>query len=157
LVEGVAEVNKQRAREGKRFSIVAVAEGAMTAEQAKTVDALSQKKETAASKMDRNKAATKLDEFHEQHVDHSVNLTQQLEKLTGIESRLTILGHLQRGNITSAGDRLLATRLFTACAEMLNDGVHGVMVAACGDGAKAVAWEKVARRTKLVPANHPWL
>ena len=156
-LEGVAEAIKERARKGKRFSIVAVAEGAMTVKQAERVETLSQRKENADSKDDKAKAAVELAEFHEQHVDHTVQLTQQLERLTGIESRLTILGHLQRGGIPSAGDRLLATRLGTTCAELLNEGVHGVMVAARGDGAKPVALDKVAGRTKLVPPDHPWL
>lgn len=153
----VVEAIKQRARGGKRFSIVAVAEGAMTVEQAATVETLSQRKDNADSKAGRTKASAKLASFHEQHVDHTVQLTQQLEKLAGIESRLTILGHLQRGGIPSAGDRLLATRLGTACAELLNEGVHGVMVAAHGDGARAVPLDKVAGRTKLVPPDHPWI
>lgn len=129
----------------------------MTVKQAERVETLSQRKENADSKDDKAKAAVELAEFHEQHVDHTVQLTQQLERLTGIESRLTILGHLQRGGIPSAGDRLLATRLGTTCAELLNEGVHGVMVAARGDGAKPVALDKVAGRTKLVPPDHPWL
>ncbi len=155
-LEGVADAIKQRARGGKRFSIVAVAEGAMTVEQAKKFDVLSQKKDKA-SKADKSRASAEMAAFHAQHVDHTVHLTQQLEQLTGIESRLTILGHLQRGGIPSAGDRLLATRLGTACAELLNDGQYGVMVAANGDGAKPVALEKVAGNTKLVPPDHPWI
>jgi 6-phosphofructokinase 1 len=43
---------------------------------------------------------------------------------------MTILGHIQRGGTPSAVDRLLATRLGTACAKLINEGVSGVMVAA---------------------------
>ena len=86
-----------------------------------------------------------------------MQLTQQLEQLTGTESRLTILGHLQRGGTPSAADRLLATRLGTACTELLNEGVYGVMVAARGDGAKPVSLDKVAGKPKLVTTDHPWL
>ncbi len=156
-IEVVADAIKTRARKGKRFSIVAVAEGALTAEQAQAVQSLVERKETAKNKKDRKKAAAELAEFYEQHVDHTVHLTEQLEKLTGIESRLTILGHLQRGGTPSAADRLLATRLGTACAELLNERQYGVMVAARGDGAEPVPLEEVAGQTKLVPADHPWL
>lgn len=155
--EAVAEAIKQRARKGKRFSIVAVAEGAMTVEQAKQVAALSRQADKADSKADKAKASKELDAFHAHHVDHTLQLTEQLEQLTGTESRLTILGHLQRGGTPSAADRLLATRLGTACTELLNEGVHGVMVAARGDGAKPVPLDKVAGKTKLVPPDHPWI
>ena len=50
----------------------------------------------------------------QRHVEHTVRLTEQLQKSTGQESRLTILGHLQRGGTPSAADRLLATRLGTS-------------------------------------------
>ena len=49
-----------------------------------------------------------------QHVGNTMRLTTQLEQLTGLESRVTILGYLQRGGTPSAADRLLATRLGTA-------------------------------------------
>ena len=157
-LEGSGEAIKQRARGGKRFSIVAVAEGAMTVEQAaKFAGARASRGTRPRARPTKSKASAELAAFHEQHVDHTVQLTQQLEHLTGIESRLTILGHLQRGGTPSAADRLLATRLGTACAEMLNEGLHGVMVAASGDGVKPVPLKKVAGRTKLVPLDHPWI
>lgn len=155
--QAVADAIKTRARKGKRFSIVAVAEGAMTVEQARTVESLVEQKENAKDKKERKKAAASLAAFHEKHVDNTVELTQQLETLTGTESRLTILGHLQRGGTPSAADRLLATRLGTACAELLNDRVHGVMAAVRGEGIEPVPLEDVAGRTKLVPLDHPWI
>lgn len=155
-LESVADAIKKRARGGKRFSIVAIAEGAMTRDQAKRFETLSEQK-GKANKAEKKKVSAELDAFHAQHVDHTVQLTHQLEKLTGIESRLTILGHLQRGGTPSAGDRLLATRLGTACAELLKKGQYGFMVAADGDGAKPVPLEKVAGNTKLVPPDHAWI
>jgi 6-phosphofructokinase 1 len=70
---------------------------------------------------------------------------------------VTILGHVQRGGTPTAVDRLLATRLGTACAQLINDGVHGVMVAARGESAEPIPLEKVAGRRKLVPPDHPWV
>ena len=70
---------------------------------------------------------------------------------------MTILGHLQRGGIPSAADRLLATRLGTACADLVQQGVYGVMVAARGDGAEPVPLDQVAGHLKIVPLDHPWI
>ena len=156
-VTTVAEAIKDRAKRGKRFSIVAVAEGAVTDEQVQTLTELTTRKENASSKEEKKAVSAQLVAFHEKHVDHTVGLTQTLEELTGIESRLTILGHLQRGGTPSAADRLLATRLGTACAEMLRDQEFGVMVASHGDGTAAVPLEKVAGNKKLVPSDHPWI
>ena len=62
-----------------------------------------------------------------------------------------------RGGTPSAADRLLATRLGTACADYINDGLYGVMVAARGEGHTAVPLEEVAGNKKLIPADHPWI
>ena len=83
--------------------------------------------------------------------------SHQLEERTGLESRPTILGHLQRGGTPSAADRLLATRLGSACADLINAEVSGVMVAARGEGAEAMLLEDVAGHNKLVPLDHPWV
>ena len=84
-------------------------------------------------------------------------LTQELEERTTLESRLTILGHLQRGGTPSAADRILATRLGTACARLLHEGQHGVMVAARADGVEPIKLSEVAGNKKLVPADHSWI
>ena len=70
---------------------------------------------------------------------------------------MTILGYLQRGGAPSAADRLLATRLGTACARLLSEEKYGVMVAARGDGIQAVPLEDVAGKRKVIPADHPWI
>ncbi len=84
-------------------------------------------------------------------------MSQELEQLTGLESRVTILGHLQRGGTPSAADRLLATRLGTACAALINEGRFGVMVATRGDGTEAVPLADVVDKRKTVPLDHPWI
>ncbi len=55
-----------------------------------------------------------------------------LEKLTGFETRVTVLGHLQRGGTPTAFDRVLATRLGAAAADLAAEGRHRVMVAMRG-------------------------
>ncbi len=151
----VAEAIRDRARAGKHFSIVVVAEGAMSVEDVKLVEQMLDEKKTANSKAEKKKASERLKELHQSHLEHTVRLTQQLETLTGQESRLTILGHLQRGGTPSAADRLLATRLETHCAELLSQGVCGVMIAARGDSFVPVPLENVAGKKNLIPADHP--
>ena len=70
---------------------------------------------------------------------------------------MTILGYVQRGGAPSAADRLLATRLGTVCADLIEEGVSGVMVAARGEGAEPVPLEKVAGKLKSVTLDHPWI
>jgi len=151
----VAQAILNRSRAGKQFSIVAVAEGAMSFDQAKTVSGLAAAKQKADSRAEKDKATERLNEFHRRHVNHTVELTEILEKITGLESRLTILGHLQRGGTPSAADRVLATRLGTACAELLRDGLYGVMVAVRGNSTKPVPLEEVAGKKNFVPPDHP--
>jgi ATP-dependent phosphofructokinase / diphosphate-dependent phosphofructokinase len=67
------------------------------------------------------------------------------------------LGHLQRGGSPSPADRVLATCLGAKCAEMLSQGVHGMMVAARGYGTALVPLEEVAGKKKLVPTDQPWI
>jgi len=79
---------------------------------------------------------------------------KHLGALTGLEARVAILGHLQRGGASSAADRILATRLGTACADLIAKGKYGVMVAAKGDGTRPVRLDEVAGKVKTVPINH---
>jgi len=156
-LDRVAEAMLERKRRGKHFSILAVAEGALSEQQALEVRQIEKEKASAATKKEKKDAVLRLAAFYEQHVNHTLELVRALESRTGMESRLTILGHLQRGGSPSAADRLLATRLGTACASLLSREVHGVMVAARGDGVEAVPLEEVAGETRVVPPDHPWI
>ncbi len=154
-VSTVAEAIRQRSREGKRFSIVAVSEGALSKEDAQAIqDAIREKNEAKGKK---KKAAARLAELEAQRAGNTLRLSKQLEELTGLESRVTILGHLQRGGTPSAADRLLATRLGTACAALIDKGIYGVMVAARGDSTEPVSLEEVVGKRKTVPLDHPWI
>jgi len=153
--EIIAEAIKQRSRAGKHFSIIAMAEGAMSKKQHKTIQALLQEKENAANKEEKSEVSRKLSEFHDEHIGHTQKLTAKLEKLTGCESRLTILGHIQRGGTPSPFDRVLSTQLGTACAEYLNEGRHGDMMSVKGSEIVPVPLEEVAGNKKLVPLDHP--
>ena len=102
-------------------------------------------------------AKAKVTEIKQQVGASTLQLSQELEQLTGLELRVTILGHLQRGGTPSAADRLLATRLGTACAALINEGRFGVMVATRGDGTEAVPLADVVDKRKTVPLDHPWI
>ncbi len=148
--ENVADSIRQRVRDGKAFSIVAVSEGA-------TPQDLTEKIRIASKKVTSKKARAELKALEAERLTSTQKLTQQLEALTGLESRVTILGHVQRGGIPSPADRLLATRLGTACAQYVHNGVFGVMVAARGDFTEAVPLEQVVGKRKTVPLDHPWV
>jgi 6-phosphofructokinase 1 len=159
-IDSVAEAILQRMKNGKNFSIVAVAEGSMSLEEAAEVRAARQKLQEAVDREDkkaRKRAKEAIREMEAGRGDHTLKLAHQLEERTGLESRPTILGHLQRGGTPSAADRLLATRLGTACADLINAEVSGVMVAARGEGTEAMPLDEVAGRNKLVPLDHPWV
>jgi len=151
-IEKIAAAIKTRRSQGKHFSIVAVAEGAISKDEAKIVRELERK-----SKGGDDKAYKKLSEITERRADNTLRISKQLETLTGLESRVTILGYLQRGGAPSPADRILATRLGTACADFIKQGVHGVMVAARGESAIPVPLPEVAGKRKSVPPDHPWV
>jgi 6-phosphofructokinase 1 len=149
-VKKVAAAILRRSHSGQGFSIVAVAEGAVSQETAAAQEGSGKNKGKKAQKQKAQAAA-------EHKPGNSLLLAQKLEELTGLESRLTILGYLQRGGTPSAGDRLLATRLGTACADLINEGVFGVMVAAQGDCVKAVPLKDVVGKRRTVPLDHCWI
>jgi 6-phosphofructokinase 1 len=153
----VAEAIRNRVRSGKKFSIVAVAEGTMPKEMADQYEDAQKMKETATGKEEKKQARNTLNRLEQDHRNHAMQLGIHLEELTGLESRVTILGYLQRGGTPSAGDRLLATRLGSACANLINQETYGVMVAARGDQALPVPLEDVAGKRRQVPLDHPWI
>lgn len=156
-IRHVAEAITNRARKGKNFSIVAVAEGALDKAEAKVYKKLLQKKLNSKDKKEKKMARQSIADFEKKQLNHTYELSAKLEKLTGLESRVTILGHLQRGGTPSAADRILGTRLGSACLDLVNQNKFGVMVASINDNAVPVELEKVAGNKKLIPMDHPWL
>jgi 6-phosphofructokinase len=151
----IAASIRRRTQRGKRFSIVVVAEGALSHEDAAVVGGLVGERDTAATKKQRAEAKAKLRRWHDEHVGHTIRLTRALEDLTRQESRLTILGHLQRGGTPTALDRSFATWLGTRCAELVEAGQHGVMLGLQGTALVTVPLAEVAGQMKLVPPEHP--
>jgi len=156
-VESVADAIRRRSRGGKGFSIVAVSEGAMTREEHDELQRLRAEREKAKDAETRKALKAKIKAIEGQQGDSTLRLSHALEERTGLESRLTILGHVQRGGTPSPVDRLLATQLGTVAAELVNKGHYGVMVALQGEQAVPVPLEKVAGHRKVVPLDHPWI
>ena len=171
-IEVIANSIRARSRGGKRFSIVAVSEGAMTQRVGKKLNDARALVAEAEAEMERctddkvqyrqarerrKQARAKVAEVEKERSGGTQLLTLELEKRTGLESRVTILGHVQRGGVPSPIDRLLATRLGTAAANLIAEGQYNIMVGVKGDGVCAVPLEQVAGVRKNVPLNHPLL
>src|ERR687884_746441 len=111
-VDEVCEFLKRRHEKGRFASIVVVAEGATPKEGTMTL------------------VSGEVDQFGHVRLGGIANtLAEEIEKRTGFETRVTILGHIQRGGTPTAFDRVLATRFGVAAIEAVHDGAFGQMVA----------------------------
>jgi len=155
-IEKVSEAILERNKAGKMFSIVAVAEGANSAELVafikRSLKINQQKKSQAEECEDERFSQLKKNYTGQTHL-----LANRLEQATGIESRITILGHLLRGGAPSASDRILATHLGTRTADLVEEGVFGKMVAFQDGKAVCVPLADVIQASKQVPMDHPWI
>ncbi len=171
-IEAIADSIRARSRGGKRFSIVAVSEGAMTQPVGRKLHEARARVAEAQAEMERHSgdkakykaarearriARAELAEVAKERSGGTLLLTRELEKRTGLESRVTILGHIQRGGVPSPKDRLLATRLGTAAANAISEGQSNIMVGVKGDGVALAPLGDVAGKRKNVPLDHPWL
>jgi len=145
-IEKIAEAIRRRSLGGRGFSIVAISEGA------RPLEGASEKERGSGgdSSGQRNGYGDSLGA-------HSQQVARQLEEPTGLESRLTILGHVQRGGTPSPFDRVLATHLGTACARYVADGVTGSMIGVQGVKVAPVDLGKIAGERKTVPLDHHWV
>ena len=156
-VQRIAEAIDRRSKRGSSFSIVAVAEGAMSSDDARIfrmAEKVLKRAETLNGKIEAKREITALEVRHQ---GNTMRLARQLEEQTHLEARLTILGYVQRGGTPCAEDRILATRLGSACADLISEEKFGVMVAARGDGAEPVPLGEVAGKLKFVSPDHSWV
>ena len=133
-LEHIVEVISRRNKSGKRFSILAVAEGALSADEAK----LSKKEFKAARAKMREPSI-------------SYRLAKEIGTLTGQEIRVTVPGHFQRGGSPCAYDRVLSTRFGVAATNLILEGKFGRMVAMKNDRIISVPLGEVAGKLKTVP------
>lgn len=156
-VDAVAESITRRAEQGRSFSVVAIAEGArdlrdtadLEAAEALVKSAKTPDAKAAAKAHKRNVVAS--------HRENAFALASALEEKTGLESRVTVLGYVQRGGAPDYQDRLLGTLLGGAAADMVQDDVTGITVASQGGDAVPVPLAEVAGTLKTVPLDHPWV
>ncbi len=132
-IDAVVEAIQKRTEAGKRFSILAVAEGAISKE-----DAGLTKKEYKQKLKDNPYPSV------------SYKIGAEIEEKTGQEIRITVPGHTQRGGSPCAYDRVISTRLGAAAAELIIDGKYGFMVGFKGDEIVPVPLSEVAGRLKMV-------
>lgn len=154
-----------RRHHGKRFSIIAVAEGARSR---KEVDAAAELV-ARGTKHGKKKAKADAERAEAQQVEgdtDAVHLVQEpvasriarkLQRLTNVEARVTSLGHVQRGGEPTPFDRLLCTRLGTKAGTLLAEGIYDVMIGVQGGNCVAIPLEKVAGIKKTVATDHPLL
>jgi phosphofructokinase-like protein len=155
-IDKLAESILERVSRGKRFSIVAVAEGAINKEGASKIRAIEKKLEDAEGEQQRA-LKEQMKQLDSQYRGSTMKMSEELQKITGLETRVTILGHLQRGGTPSASDRLLATRLGTSAIDYIRNEQFGIMVAVDGEHTKAVPLQDVVGKINYVPPDHPWI
>lgn len=155
-IDKLAESILERVSRGKRFSIVAVAEGAINRQGANKIKAIEKKLEEAEGEQ-RTQLKKKIKELDEEYRGSTIKMAEELQTITGLETRVTILGHLQRGGTPSAADRLLATRLGTSAIDYIRTESFGNMIAVHGEETRAVPLQEVAGKINYVPRDHPWI
>jgi ATP-dependent phosphofructokinase / diphosphate-dependent phosphofructokinase len=139
-LEALMQAVNQRHRYGRRFCIVVVAEGA---------------KPIGGSQVVQKIVADSPDPIRLGGISHII--AHQIEEATGIESRVAILGHVQRGGPPSAADRLLGTQFAVKAMDLVQAGQFGHMAAMQGNRMVAIPLEKVAGKQRLVPLDSPLL
>ena len=138
-VEDACEEIRRRHARGKDFSIVVVSEGyelRYASGEARMVAG----------------AARESDQFgHVRLGGVGDELAREIEERTGFETRVTVLGHVQRGGIPTPRDRVLATRYGLKAADLVHEGRFGRMAALQGDAIVDVSLEEATAELKTVP------
>jgi 6-phosphofructokinase 1 len=133
-LDAIAEILRSRHRHGRTASIVVVAEGI-----AEPVDAA---------------PARPVDAFGFERLGGvAYRIGEEIERRTGFETRVTVLGHLQRGGTPTAFDRVLATRFGVTAADLAVAGRFGEMVAVRGDRLVGVPLADACAEIRGVPPD----
>ena len=112
-IEKVVEAINRRNKAGKGFTILAVAEGAVSKEDAK---------------LPKKELKKKLEEYKKQYPSVAYKLASELEKKLDLDIRITIPGHMQRGGSPCPYDRVLSTRLGSEAAKLILEDDYGYRV-----------------------------
>jgi len=135
-IDSIVNAVSERVNKGKRFSIIVAAEGAKAEGGEYTVEKMIKGRHDPL----------KLGGI-------GARLGAELEEITGIETRATVLGHLQRGGSPLANDRILSTRYGVSAVEAALSQKYGTMVALQGNHIVSVPLEEAINRLKLVPLD----
>lgn len=134
-IEKLAAACEKRAE--KRFSILAVAEGAFDINEAKM-----KKKERARARAEQGITTA------------TTRIAKQIEEMTGRETRVCVPGHMLRGGSPSAYDRVLATKFGVHAAQLISQEKYGYAVAMVNEIVTENPLPEIAGKTKLVPPDH---
>ncbi|MFP4057671.1 MAG: 6-phosphofructokinase [Candidatus Brocadiia bacterium] len=137
-LEKVLDVVAERSTQGRRFSIIVVAEGARPKRGKRVIE------RTVADSHDPVRLG-----------GVGAKLAREIEDASGVTTRYTILGHLQRGGTPTAFDRALATRFGHHAMELVAAGRFGRMVCLKGQRITSAPIAKAVAKLKLVPRTHP--
>jgi 6-phosphofructokinase 1 len=132
-IDKVVGAIDKRTQVGKKFTILAVAEGAIS------------KKDAELSKKDYKKKLK-----NTKYPSISYQIGAEIEERTGQEIRVTVPGHTQRGGIPCPYDRVISSRLGAAAGEYIVKGKFGVMVGIKNNEIVPVPLEEVAGKLKMV-------
>ncbi len=135
-IDNVAEVIKKRTDAGKSFTILTVAEGAISKE-----DALLKKKQYKAKLAERK------------YPSIAYQIAAEIEEKLEKEVRVTVPGHTQRGGSPCAYDRVIASRVGAAAAKLILKKEYGYMIAIKNGDTQKVPLEEVAGKLKYVDPN----
>jgi phosphofructokinase-like protein len=134
LEDACKEIEHRHSR-GKDFSIVVVSEG---------------------YELEGLEDGSEVDEFgHVRLSERGIGalVAQEIERRTGFETRVTVLGHVQRGGSPTPRDRVLATRYGLKAADLVDEGRFGRMAALQGDRIVDVSLEEATAQLKTVPED----
>lgn len=132
-IKAITKVIDGRTKAGKPFTILAVAEGAISKD-----DAQLTKKQYKAKVASRKYPSV------------SYEIADQIQEKCGVEVRVAVPGHTQRGGSPCPYDRVLCTRLGSAAAQAIMDGKFGCMIAMINNKTKCVPLGEVAGKLKTV-------
>ena len=134
-LDKVVEAIEKRRKRGSGFTILAVAEGAISKEEAK---------------LSKKELKKKQEEDAKKYPSVSYKIAKEIEERTGMEIRVTVPGHTQRGGSPCPYDRVLSTRLGSAAAKLIMNDEYGYMVGIVNGKTKKVPLEECAGKLKVV-------
>ena len=135
-IDKIVEKINERHNRGSRFTILAVAEGAISKEDAK---------------LSKKEYRKKLENYKYPSVSYEI--AEQIQEKSGMEVRVTVPGHTQRGGSPCPYDRVLSTRLGSEAAQLILDKQYGYMVGMVNGKVKKIPLGECAGKLKTVDPN----